>query len=219
MPTPPKSPIARNRRAAGRRAQSDSDRVRAELRHDPRQRKRELGGATHRILDTIAGLGRLVDFDEIHEIVAAELAQRPLTGPRQLAHPKTHLATHVAPGVAMLPPIGWTLIECGSQLESSRPDQTWAAPEPAIVADHIGDVLIIEFKMAAPTEAAHLSWTEGQVARHLQGGVNRWGERLLGVATLCLGHPPRSTLTLPAGVVMPLNTTPLWWFPTGRLAA
>lgn len=199
---------------------TNNDRVRAEMAYDTNRRPLEIGRVVHDALAALARLHRSIDFDYITTTCDQVLNDRPINAPKRLTRPVTQVYSNVGIGVRLLPPLTWKLKGVEVTVASgSIVDLVFETEHPVIVDDHIGNLLGVEVKLAATIAAAELTWTRDQVARHLDGLLADHGDRVLGVATFCLGHAPRSTLTLadPNRTVVPLLGTDLCDFPTGRL--
>ncbi len=205
---------------------SDSDRVRMEIEHDPQQRVRQIGSICHRSLAILAGLERPVTADDIDDTCTAVLDQRPVNAPKHMSRPLNQITGSVNAGAALLPPFSWRLIASELRLTSTRDgrgsfvDQVFETEDPVIVGDHLGDILGIEIKLGASTDSATLPDTRAQVAGYLDDLNDQFPARVLGVATILLGQPSSSLLTLAdtAHTEIPLEHTDLWTFPTGRRA-
>jgi hypothetical protein len=201
-------------------AETHSDRVRTELAFNTHLRPREVGRVVHQAIARVASLERRVDPEEVDQVCRGVLKDHPINAPKKLARPLVQICPNTAMGVRLLPPLRWSVLDTEVELPSgSRVDLVFESDSPVVVADHLGDVLGVEVKLAASADAATLSWTRKQVHQHLDGLVDLYGERVLGVATYTLGHPRRSLLTLADAQrsTTPLCDTELTTFPTGRL--
>lgn len=197
-----------------------NDRVRSELSFNVETRHRQVGRVVHEALAYLASLDRAVDLDEVDGACETVLAAKPINAPRQLARPMTQITSATAMGVRLLPRLAWQFIAAEIELPSGTiVDQEFRCAEPAIVEDHIGDVLGVEIKLAAAIDTARLPDTRAQVRGHIDGLVAVHGDRVLGVATYCIGHAARSVLTLAdhGRTEVPLSSTDLCDFPRGRL--
>lgn len=197
-----------------------SDRLRNELRLDPRIRSRQIGRATHETMALLAARSEVVTIDDVDQACEQVLAKKPINAPRHLSRPLMQITTHATSGMRLLPSLDWAFVDAEVDLPSgSCVDQIYAHPEPHIVGDHIGTIIGIEIKAAACIDTAQLPDTVAQVRRHLDGLVALHGDNVLGVATLCLGHPRRSLLTLADEhrTEIPWFDSGLCTFPDGRL--
>lgn len=197
-----------------------SDRLRNELRIDPRMRSRQIGRVIHETMALLAARNEAVTINDVDAACELVLAEKPIQAPRHLSRPLMHITTHATSGMRLLPSLDWAFVDAEVDLPSgSCVDQVYARPEPHIVGGHIGTVVGIEIKTAACVDTAEQPATVAQVQRHLDGLGAVYGDDLLGVATLCLGHPRRSILTL----ADEQRTQVLWFdsglcsFPDGRL--
>lgn len=199
---------------------TNSDRVRSELRHDPRMRSRQIGRAIHDTMALLAAKNDTVTIDDVDTACEQALSSHPINAPQHLTRPLMYITTHAAAGMRLLPSLDWDLAGIEIDLPSgSRIDQLYTHSEPQIVGPHIGCVLGVEIKTAACVETPKLPDTVAQVNQHLDGLIELHGDLVIGVVVLCLGHPRRSLLTLPD----PDRTEVLWFdsglstYPDGRL--
>lgn len=195
------------------RGVSDSDLVRERFPNgvNPSQRSKTAGRVVHELLREPALLSQEWNWTVVSDFVKKQKIPTNCGGP--MAITKT-----VCEGLAVLPPMDWELVGTEVPLGHARADQVWRAPDLKVVENHIGDVVVVEFKTASHRGTVELNDVNDQVNRLMAGALDEYGERLLGVALLALKSKSTSRLYLGDGSGwVPFTNGLVYDFDTRRL--